>query len=101
MAVSYSQNSPYYTTSVYNNLFLDIMDNRDITPDPTDVYWQITQTYHMRPDMLAYDLYENSQLWWVFAQRNPNMIKDPLFDFVAGTYIFLPQLDNLKTQLSL
>jgi prophage DNA circulation protein len=101
MSISYSQNSPYYTTVVYNNLFLDVMNNRDIIPDPTDVYWQITQTYNMRPDMLAYDLYGNSQLWWVFAQRNPNMIKDPLFDFVAGTYIFLPQLDNLKTQLSL
>jgi Base plate wedge protein 53 len=101
MSVSYSQNSPYFTTTVYNNLFLDIMNNRGILPDPTDVYWQITQTYNMRPDMLAYDLYGNSQLWWVFAQRNPNMIKDPLFDFVTGTYIYLPQLTNLQTQLSL
>jgi hypothetical protein len=53
----------------------------------------------MRPDLLAYDLYSDSRLWWVFAQRNSNRIKDPVFDFVAGTVIYIPQLPNLRSAL--
>ena len=101
MTISYPQTSPYYLTSVYKNLFLDTMENRSIPSDPLDQYWEITITYHLRPDLLAYDLYDDSRLWWVFAQRNPNRIKDPLFDFTAGTSIFLPQLDNLKIFLGI
>lgn len=99
--VAYSQSSPYYLTSVYNNDFLDIMANRPIPMNPRDQYWEITQVYNLRPDLLAHDLYGNSQLWWVFAQRNPNRIKDPLFDFTTGTGIYIPQLTTLKEVLGL
>ena len=75
------------------------MTNRPVPLNPLDQYWEITQTYSLRPDLLAYDLYDDSNLWWVFAQRNPNTIKDPLFDFVTGTKIYLPQLPVLKTAL--
>jgi hypothetical protein len=97
----YNANSPYYNTDVVNKQFLDIMIDRPIPRDPIDVYWQITETYSMRPDLLAFDLYNDSALWWVFAQRNPNTLKDPLFDFVTGTYIFIPQINNLKTALGI
>jgi hypothetical protein len=99
--ITYSQNSPYYLTSVYKNIFLDVMVNRAIPADTTDVYWEINVTYNYRPDLLAYDLYNDSKLWWVFAQRNPNILKDPMFDFATGTYIYLPQYSNLKSILSL
>lgn len=99
--IKYPQTSPYYLTSVFNNDFLDIMTNRPIPMDPQDQYWEITSVYNMRPDLLAYDLYGNSQLWWVFAQRNPNRIKDPLFDFTTGTGIYIPQLTTLKEVLGL
>lgn len=99
--ITYPQTSPYHFTKVYGNLFLDAMVNRNIPPDTTDVYWEITVTYNHRPDLLAHDLYNDSQLWWVFAQRNPNTLKDPLFDFSTGTYIYLPQYSNLQAILSL
>lgn len=99
--VTYSQSSPYHMTEVYKKTFLDVMANRGIPPKSNDVYWQITVTYNYRPDLLAFDLYNDSGLWWVFSQRNPNTLKDPLFDFKTGTYIYLPQGDNLKTILSL
>jgi hypothetical protein len=66
-----------------------------------DTYWTITPTYEYRPDLLANDIYDDSSLWWVFAARNPNRIKDPLFDFVAGTSIYLPQLNSLREALGL
>lgn len=99
--MSYSQSSPYFATSVYNGDFLDVMVNRPIPSNPTDSYWEITETYNMRPDLLAYDLYNDSKLWWVFSQRNPNRLKDPLFDFVTGTGIYIPQLPVLQQILGL
>lgn len=99
--MAYSQSSPYTDTAVFANDFLDIMINRPITPLSSDTYWEITATYNLRPDLLAYDLYSNSKLWWVFAQRNPNTLKDPLFDFTAGTQIYLPELTTLQADLGI
>jgi hypothetical protein len=49
--------------------------------------------------MLAFDLYDNASLWWVFYQRNPNTLTAPPMDFEAGVPIYLPRLDTLKTVL--
>lgn len=97
--MAYPQTSPYFNTTVYNGQFLDIMIDRPVPMDPTDISWTITPAYNCRPDLLAYDLYGDSRLWWVFAQRNPNRIQDPLFDFVTGTTIYVPQLTNLQNAL--
>lgn len=97
----YYANSPYYNTSLVNDQFLDIMINRPIASYATDVYWMITPTYTYRPDLLAYDLYSDPKLWWVFAQRNPNTLKDPLFDFRAGRYIYIPTKETLVASLGI
>ena len=97
----YPTTSPYNLTTTVNGQYLDVMINRPINGSPTDVYWQIAPTYNLRPDLLASDLYGDSRLWWVFAQRNPNTLKDPLFDFVTGVSIFIPTADNLKVELGL
>lgn len=97
----YSAASPYYLSDIVNGKYLDIMINRPIPPVPTDIYWEITQVYDQRPDLLAYDLYSDSRLWWVFAARNPNRLKDPLFDFVTGLGIYLPKAELLKQTLGL
>lgn len=101
MPAQYPQTSPYALTNIVNNTFLDVMANRPVPADANDVFWTISAAYNLRPDLLAYDLYDDSRLWWVFAQRNPNRLKDPLFDFVAGTSIYLPQQDLLRTALGL
>lgn len=95
---TYSAASPYYTTSTFRG-FLDVMTNRPITKYVDDVLYTIDQVYQYRPDMLAFDLYGSSALWWVFAQRNPNVLVDPLFNFTAGTQIYIPKLTNLKKDL--
>ena len=99
--MSYSQTSPYFSTKVYKNLFLDVMENRSISSQIDDVLFEINTTYNLRPDLLAHDLYDDSKLWWVFSQRNPNILKDPMFDFVLGTKIYLPQYSSLKESLGL
>jgi hypothetical protein len=63
---------------------------------------QITKVYEFRPDLLAYDLYGDSKLWWVFAVRNPNRLgEDPYFNFTSGLEIYVPKLDTLKAALGI
>jgi len=96
----YSSSSPYYTTGKYGQ-FLDLMNNRKITKLTNDKEFTIDRIYHLRPDLLAFDLYQDSKLWWVFAARNPNALKDPLFDFVVGTTIYLPTKSTLVSDLGI
>jgi hypothetical protein len=77
------------------------MINRPLPMQPSDVYWTITQVYEYRPDLLAFDLYSDSRLWWVFAQRNPNSLPDPFFDFVVGVGIYIPKLSTLTQVLGI
>ncbi len=97
----YPATSPYYITEIFNSKFLDVMIDRPIPKDPTDIYWEITPAYNQRPDLLAYDMYNSSKLWWVFASRNPNRLKDPLFDFVTGVGIYLPKVNTLEQVLGI
>jgi hypothetical protein len=97
----YPASSPYYATGVVNNRFLDVLIDRPIPKLGSDRYWEITQIYNLRPDMLAYDLYANPKLWWVFASRNPNTLKDPFFDFTAGTKIYIPKNSSLTEMLGI
>ena len=95
---TYDATSPYYTTG-YSQFFLDVMVNRPIPKATDDILFTINTTFQYRPDLLAYDLYGDSALWWVFYQRNPNTLTAPPLDFVAGVAIYLPKLATLKSVL--
>ena len=95
---NYTATSPYFLTP-YSQFYLDSMVNRSIPRENDDVYFKINQTYQYRPDLLAYDLYQQSGLWWVFYQRNPNTLTAPPWDFEAGKRIYLPKISTLRTTL--
>jgi len=97
---TYSNTSPYFGTT-QNNISLDLLQPRTITAENDDVSYTIDRIYAYRPDLLAYDLYGTPRLWWVFAQRNPNVIEDPIYDFAPGEVIQLPKLSNLKRDLGI
>lgn len=98
----YPATSPYYITGIVNNKYLDILEYRPIPRLSTDVYYKLPPVYQYRPDLLAYDMYGDAKLWWVFAARNPNVLgEDPYFNFVAGIGIFIPKLDTLKQTLGI
>ena len=97
MAV-YSKTSPY-TNTKETGQYLDIWNPVNIPANTFDIQWQITPTYANRPDLLAFDLYGDVNLWWVFAARNPEVIVDSIYDFVPGTVIYLPQQATLNTAL--
>ena len=91
--------SPYANTTINAAGYLDIFVPRPIPVAGDDVIYEIRPAYNRRPDLLAYDLYDQKELWWVFAQRNPDIIKDPIFDFTTGTKIYLPQGSALREKL--
>ena len=96
----YSKTSPYYAT-VNNGAYLETLKLRDIPNQLDDILFTVTQQYTHRPDLLAYDLYNDVNLWWVFAVRNKNVIRDPVYDLVAGQKIYLPKLSTITSALGL
>ena len=100
MAAYYSNNSPWYNTQVKQN-YLDVLTIRPVAAQTSDFLYTIESQYNYRPDLLAADLYGDPGLWWVFIQRNLDTLQDPIFDFVAGTKIYIPKGGSLKSVLGL
>ena len=97
---TYSKSSPYFSTQSFGP-FLDILDYRSIPSNQSDVEFNITAVYKYRPDLLAFDLYGDAGLWWVFTSRNPNVLKDPVFDFYPGQIISIPKKETLVAALGI
>jgi hypothetical protein len=98
MAVTYAKYSPYLRTEMFGS-YLDIANIPTIPAQVDDVIITLSKNYEFRPDLLAFDLYGDSNLWWVFAIRNPNVIKDPVFDMTPGTVIFVPKQTTIVQAL--
>lgn len=98
MAAEYDKYSAYYTTEKFGR-FLDVLSYREVPRNKNDRIFTVNAIYEFRPDLLANDLYGRSSLWWVFSARNPNVIKDPVFDFYRGQVIYLPNNDSLMSAL--
>lgn len=97
MATSYSPSrfSPYFLTK-QSGSYLGIAQLRKVPAEKDDILYEITSQYEFRPDLLAFDLYGDSQLWWVFSVRNKDVISDPIYDMYAGQKIYLPKKPLLQ-----
>lgn len=91
----YDNASPWATT-IQNSLYLENLNIRPVPAEVDDFRYVIENQYKHRPDLLAYDVYGNAKLWWVFVQRNMSVLKDPIYDFKPGTVIYLPKKSNLS-----
>ena len=100
MAARYSDNSPWYNTPITQN-YLDVLRIRTVSAEPDDILYTIGPQFTHRPDLLAYALYGDSALWWVFIQRNLDVLQDPIFDFVPGKKIYIPKNSSLRTVLGI
>lgn len=97
--VKYSATSPWNRTRIQGEEFLDILRIRPVPADPDDILYEIESQFTYRPDLLAFYLYGSQKLWWVFAQRNMNVLKDPVYDFEPGIQIYLPKKSRLQELL--
>ena len=100
MTATYSNTSPYATTSTFGDI-LDVWTPRAISSSKIDQEYVIPPDMNFRPDKLAYKIYGTVDLWWVFAVRNPNTLKDPVFDFKTGVSIFIPPKATVMTNLGI
>jgi hypothetical protein len=100
MVAVYKNTSPWMETTV-NNGYLDFLKIRPIPAEPDDFLYTIEAQYSRRPDLLSFDLYKTSKLWWVFTQRNLNILQDPIYDFIPGVQIYIPKGTNLSKYLGL
>ena len=92
--VKFDKKSFYKNTS-NNGFFLLNYNPIIISYDDSDYYVEIPTKYDLKPGLMAYDLYGNSQLLWVFSAMNRDTINDPLFDFRAGKIIRIPTKNRL------
>jgi hypothetical protein len=99
-SITYNKTSPYSKTQTYS-FFLDVANIPNIPYNSGDVQYHIDAIYTHRPDLLAYDLYGDTALWWVFAARNPNIIQDPVFDFTPNAVIYIPKKETITAVLGL
>lgn len=99
--VVYLNSSPYVATpQVADTInYLDFWNGAYITPNSTDILFTLDSKYNKRPDLLSFDYYKTSQLWWIFMLRNPDVIKDPIYDFLTGTTIYIPGPETIKGYL--
>ena len=95
----YKKTSPWFITK-QNTLYLELLTLSTIPTSDDDFKYVIENQYRHRPDLLAFDLYQDAKLWWVFAQRNRSILKDPIYDFSPGTTIFCPAKANINAALS-
>jgi hypothetical protein len=100
MSSNYTNTSPWFNTQVVNN-YLDILSIRPVSAEVDDFLYNIQPQYTYRPDLLAFDMYGDATLWWVFTQRNMDVLQDPILDFVPGTKIYIPKNSSLRNVLGL
>ena len=97
---TYKQSSPYKATSMNpSGEHLGFYQIRTMPAQSDDATYTIEPQYHQRPDLLAYDMYDNPNLWWVFCQRNLDTMEDPIYDFKSGATIYVPKGGPLKSML--
>mgnify|MGYP006286215687 FL=1 len=97
---TYKNTSPWYLTQTKQD-YLDILTIRPVSAEVDDFLYTIEAQYMHRPDLLAFDLYGDVNLWWVFIQRNLDVLQDPIFDFIPGKQIYIPKNSSLRTVLGL
>lgn len=89
MAENLKDSSQYYSTPV-NAWYLGLWNPRSVPKSDFDKILIIPPEFDQRPDLLSQQEYGTPRLWWVFCMRNPDLMADPINDFVAGLEIYIP-----------
>lgn len=97
---NYSKLSPWRNTETYSD-YLSFLRVRTVSAEPDDFFYKIEPQYMYRPDLLSFDLYGTPKLWWVFMQRNIDVMQDPIFDFKPGLSIYIPKKSSLFSSLGI
>ena len=97
--MAYNQTSPYYKTPI-TRFYLGLYVDRPVPENIDDRLISVPDKYEHRPDLLAYELYGDTRLWWIFYRRNLDIIHDPIFGFTTGLKIMVPSRDYVTRVVS-
>jgi hypothetical protein len=89
MAQNSKDTSQYLSTPI-KNWYLDLWVPRIVPKSDYDKIIIIPPEFNQRPDLLSQYEYGTPKLWWVFCLRNPDLMQDPINDFVSGLEIYVP-----------
>lgn len=90
-----ARDTSQYLNTPIKDWYLDIMVPRTVPASKYDKIVRIPPEFNQRPDLMSFKEYGTPGLWWVFSVRNPDLIQDPIDDFIAGMEIYVPS-DMLK-----
>lgn len=96
--ISYSSTSQYFKTE-QSSWCLGLWKKTNIPYDSSDTVITVTSKYNNNPGLLAYETYGDNKLWWVFVVMNPDIILDPIYDFVSGIQIRVPTKSRLQNYI--
>ena len=82
------KNGDYYGTRQPINL-------RD---HPTDMFHQVTEADSKRIEMIAWKYYNDVRLWWVIAEKNRNIVSNPL-ELQVGSILRIPSYERVMMQV--
>lgn len=92
MPAKYNSNSNYSKT-VLNKKYLEtynpLLTRNSLSPETILV--KVEGKYNRRPDLMAYDYFGSSDLWWVIVHYNREVLKDPINDFTSGLELVIPK----------
>jgi hypothetical protein len=95
--INFPSSSAYFSTP-QTSWYTGPITWRNIPADISDSYIPaLAKKYEYRPDLLSYDLYGSVAYWWIFLARNINVIRDPIWDMVAGMAIYVPTASRIQT----
>ena len=89
MAANSKDTSQYLNTPI-KDWYLDLWVARSVSKNDYDKILVIPPAFNQRPDLMSQQEYGTPRLWWVFCLRNPDLIIDPIADFVSGLEIYVP-----------
>ena len=91
-----SNTSSLYKYTKKNSYYMSYYNPVDIPFDSSDYLYEVPAKYNNKPGRLAYDLYGDERLGWIFRYFNNDKINDPIFDLKQGMIIRLPVAERLR-----
>lgn len=91
-----SNQSSLYKYTKKNTYYMGHYSPIKIPFDSSDYIYEVPAKYNNKPGKLAYDLYGDERLMWVFRYFNNDIINDPIFDLKQGMQIRIPVAERLN-----
>lgn len=95
----YDERSRYYNLKIIKSPYVsdspwvETWERETIPYSDNDIYIEFNSNYNGRLDLVSYDYYKTSRLWWVIAVANN--IQNPFEKIEVGKILRIPSLHSI------